>query len=234
MASILGWFAITSPSGRRLVWKVKGLWYKYWAFCTLSCEVYAWSLSLMTWKWRDIECLDDALYYYWFRICRDVFDLDMEETVKTRNWQNYLPQRSNLKKCLLMHQIVHHWQWSMSLQKCAHGSVVGYWILKCQGNCLKSSQFCWIQSWVIGLKLKRKVGSWFNSVQFSHSVVSDSLWPHERQYTVTPVHHQLPDFTQTHVHWVSDAIQPSHPLSSPTPPSLNLSQHHGLFKWVSS
>ena len=40
-----------------------------------------------------------------------------------------------------------------------------------------------------------------------------------------PVHHQLPEFTQTHVHWVSDAIQPSHPLSSPSPPTFNLSQH---------
>ena len=49
-----------------------------------------------------------------------------------------------------------------------------------------------------------------------------------------PVHHQLPESTQTHVHRVSDAIQPSHPLSSPSPPTLNLSQHQGLFKWVSS
>ena len=45
-----------------------------------------------------------------------------------------------------------------------------------------------------------------------------------------PVHHQLLESTQTHVHWVSDAIQPSHPLSSPFPPALNLSQHQGLFK----
>ena len=49
-----------------------------------------------------------------------------------------------------------------------------------------------------------------------------------------PVHHQLLESTQTHVHRVSDAIQPSHPLSSPSPPALNLSQHQGLFKWVSS
>ena len=49
-----------------------------------------------------------------------------------------------------------------------------------------------------------------------------------------PVHHQLPESTQTHVHWVGDAIQPSHPLSSPSLPALNLSQHEGLFKWVSS
>ena len=44
------------------------------------------------------------------------------------------------------------------------------------------------------------------------------------------VHHQLPEFTQTHVRWVGDAVQPSHPLSSPSPPALNLSQHQGLFK----
>ena len=48
------------------------------------------------------------------------------------------------------------------------------------------------------------------------------------------VHYQLPESTQTHVHRVSDAIQPSHPLSSPSPPALNLSQHQGLFKGVSS
>ena len=49
-----------------------------------------------------------------------------------------------------------------------------------------------------------------------------------------PVHHHLPEFAQTYVHWVSDAIQPSHPLLSPSPPDLNLSQHQGLFQWVSS
>ena len=49
-----------------------------------------------------------------------------------------------------------------------------------------------------------------------------------------PVHHQLLEFTQTHVHRVGDAIQPSHPLSSPSPPAPNPSQHQGLFQWVSS
>ena len=49
-----------------------------------------------------------------------------------------------------------------------------------------------------------------------------------------PVHHQLRESTQTHVYWLGDAIQPSHPLSSPSPPTLNLSQHQGLFQWVSS
>ena len=70
--------------------------------------------------------------------------------------------------------------------------------------------------------------------QFSHSVVSDSLRPHGLQHPGFPVHQQLPELAQTHVHWVGDAIQLSHPLSSPSPPTFNLSQHHVLFKWVSS
>ena len=60
--------------------------------------------------------------------------------------------------------------------------------------------------------------------------MSDSLQPHGQQHTSPLVHHQLPELTQTHVHRVSDAIQPSHPLSSPSPPALNLSQHQGLFQ----
>ena len=71
-------------------------------------------------------------------------------------------------------------------------------------------------------------------VQFSHSVVSDSLWPHEQQHTRPPCPSPTPRIHQTHVHWVGDAIQPSHPLSSPSPPASNLSQHQGLFKWVNS
>ena len=58
--------------------------------------------------------------------------------------------------------------------------------------------------------------------------------PMNRRTPGLPVHHQLSEFIQTHVHWVGDAIQPSHPLSSPSPPALNLSQHQGLFKWVNS
>ena len=54
--------------------------------------------------------------------------------------------------------------------------------------------------------------------------------PMNRSMPGLPVHHQLPEFAQTHVHRVSDAIQPSHPLLSPSPPALNLSQNQGLFK----
>ena len=58
--------------------------------------------------------------------------------------------------------------------------------------------------------------------------------PMNRSTPGLPVHHQLPEFTQAHVHWVGDAIQPSHPLSSPSPPAFSSSQHQGLFQWVSS
>ena len=58
--------------------------------------------------------------------------------------------------------------------------------------------------------------------------------PMNRSTPSLPVHHQLPDFTETHVHWVSDAIQPSHPLSSPSPPAPNPSQHQSLFQWANS
>ena len=67
----------------------------------------------------------------------------------------------------------------------------------------------------------------FSSVTQSCPTLCD---PMNCSMTGLPVHHQLLESTQTHVHWVSDAIQPSHPLSSPSPPTLNLSQHQGLFK----
>ena len=74
------------------------------------------------------------------------------------------------------------------------------------------------------------------SVQFS-SVTQSCLTlcdPMDCSTPGFPVHHQLPELAQTHIHWVSDAIQPSHPLLSPSPPAFNLSQHQGLFQWVSS
>ena len=73
--------------------------------------------------------------------------------------------------------------------------------------------------------------SWFNSVAQLWPTLCD---PMNRSMPGLSVRHQLPESTQTHVHCVSDAIQPSHPLSSPFPPALNLSQHQSLFIWVSS
>ena len=75
-----------------------------------------------------------------------------------------------------------------------------------------------------------------DSVQFSSVAQSCQTLcnPMNRSTPGLPVHHQLPQFTQTHAHWVRDAIQPSHPLSSPSPPAPSPSQHQSLFQWVSS
>ena len=72
-----------------------------------------------------------------------------------------------------------------------------------------------------------------SSVQFSHSVVSNFLWPIDYSTPGLPVNRQLQESMQTYARWVSDAIQISHPLSSPSPPAFNLSQYQGLLKWVS-
>ena len=71
----------------------------------------------------------------------------------------------------------------------------------------------------------------FSSVTQSCLPICD---PMDCSTPIFPVHHQLPELTQTCVHRIGDPIQPSHPLSSPSPPALNLSQYQGLFKWVSS
>ena len=76
----------------------------------------------------------------------------------------------------------------------------------------ESSQFSFLIFYILSIKTFTSLGS----VQFSHSVMSNSLWPHGLQHAGLPVHHQLPEFTQTHIHWVGDAIQSSHLLFSPS------------------
>ena len=78
---------------------------------------------------------------------------------------------------------------------------------------------------------KRTDRSQFSSVAQSCLTLCDLM---DCSMPGIPVHYQLPEFTQTHVHWVGDDIQPSHPLLSPSPPAFNLSQYQGLFQWVSS
>ena len=70
---------------------------------------------------------------------------------------------------------------------------------------------------------------WFGSVQ-----LCPTLWPHGLQHARCQSPSSTPELTQAHVHWVGDTTQPSHPLSFPSPPAFNLSQHQGLFQWVSS
>ena len=79
--------------------------------------------------------------------------------------------------------------------------------------------------------IKHLLSAQFSSVIQSCPTLCD---PMDCSMPGLPIHHQLPEPTQTHVHRVSDAIQPSHPLSSPSPPAFNLSEHLGLFQLVSS
>ena len=83
------------------------------------------------------------------------------------------------------------------------------------------------------LYIKKNLPSSLSSVQsLSRVQLFATPWTAALQASLS--HHQLPESTQIHVHWVSDAIQPSHPLSSPSPPAFKLSQHQGLFQWASS
>ena len=91
--------------------------------------------------------------------------------------------------------------------------------------------------WIVSLAVSSIHWSFIPSVSVQFSLVALScltLRPHGLCMPGLPVHHQLLEFIQTHIHWVSDAIQPSHPLSSPSPPAFNLSQHQGPFRWISS
>ena len=98
-------------------------------------------------------------------------------------------------------------------------------------SCCRTTQRCMSHCHVYHQKRNQ---DGFVAAFFSCSVVSNSLQPHELQHTRLSYPSSLLEFAQTHVHWVSDAIQPSHPLLSPSPPAFNFSQHQGLFKWVSS
>ena len=81
-------------------------------------------------------------------------------------------------------------------------------------------------------RMERVTWKHIHSVQFSSFAQSCPILcdPMNRSTPGLPVHHQLPEFTQTHVHGVGDAIQPSHPLLSPSPPAPNPSQHQSLFQ----
>ena len=97
----------------------------------------------------------------------------------------------------------------------------------------------WLPGWGVGW-IKWEIGidiyALLHKVQFSSIPQSCPTFcdPMNCSTPGLPVHHQLPESTQTHVHWFADAIQPSHPVSSPSPPALNLSQHQSLFQWVNS
>ena len=105
---------------------------------------------------------------------------------------------------------------------------------------IRVSLFQWVNSLhqvakVLELQLQHQPFQWY-SVQFSSVAQSCPTLCNPMNHSTPglPVHHQLPEFTQTHHYWVGDAIQPSHPLSSPSLSAFNPSQHRGLFQWLSS
>ena len=106
-------------------------------------------------------------------------------------------------------------------------------LIKYQGSYLSNKILFDLSGWVWTVKENKWKAPTiqFSSVAQSCPTLCD---PMNHSTTGLPVHHQLPEFTQTHVHWVSVAIQPSHPLSSPSPPAPNPSQHQSLFQWVNS
>ena len=91
----------------------------------------------------------------------------------------------------------------------------------CETQCTHHAETEWIQ-----LKIFESSLFQFSSVTQSYPALCN---PNDYSTPGFPLHHQLPEFTQTHVHWVCDAIQPSHPLLSPSPAAFNLSQHQGFF-----
>ena len=109
-----------------------------------------------------------------------------------------------------------------------------FWHLPCPPFLSKAIKlFFYASPQLLSLRFDSVLSAWvqFSSVTQSCPTLCDSM---NCSTPGLPVHHQLLETTQTHVRWVSDAIQLSHPLSSPSPPALNLSQHQGLFKWISS
>ena len=145
----------------------------------------------------------------------------------SRNWQTVLQPSGAMLHCYIPITSVQESQFPHIFPKIWNGHLllsfshsprcVGYPPLS---SCLR-------------IQLRLPSSSYIIPFQFSSVAHScPTLYvPMNRSTPGLPVHHQLPEFTQTHVHWVGDAIQPSHPLSSSSSPALNLSQNQGLFRW---
>ena len=119
------------------------------------------------------------------------------------------------------------WDWTLGAWGCSKEVV---------GGARKYSVYCRCQVRRKGSSCSKTLTPWGLSVQFSSvaQLFPTLCDPMNHSTPGLPVHHQLPESTQSRVHRVGDAIQPPHLLLSPSPPALNVSQHQGLFQWVSS
>ena len=169
----------------------------------------------------------------------------MSNFPSTTYWRNCL--FSITYSCLLCHRLIDHYcmglflgflSCSIHLCVCFYARTLLFWLLQLFSINQSTNESLIIEAARYSRKINegeaRKPGCspQFSSVQsLSRVWLFVTPWITARQASV---HHQLPEFTQTHVHRVSDAIQPSHPLSSPSPPAPKPSQHQSLFQWVNS
>ena len=155
----------------------------------------------------------------------------------TRLWRNgFIPREGKYK--MHLKGLVPE---SKIFKECGHVKrkqepVGSYLHLPIWDNLSIMNEYWW--KWTITMNSKKQSTGAYLFLQCFSSVQSlSTVWlcdPMDCSMPSFSVHHQLPELTQTHVHWVGDALQPSHPLSSPSPPAFNLSQHQGLFQWGSS
>ena len=136
-----------------------------------------------------------------------------------------LPTKVRLGKAMVFPVITHVWMWELDCKE----SWTQHVLLMCVRLGLYS--FIIYVFFFVFVSTSQMTNS---SVQFSHSVMSNSLWSMNHSTTGLIFHQQLLKLTQIHVHWVGDAIQPSHPVFSPSPPLPSPSQYQGPFQWVSS
>ena len=158
-------------------------------------------------KWKDACFLKEKLWLVSILKSKDIA----------------LPTKAHIVKAIVFPVVMSGCE-SLALKKAEHWRIDAF------------EQWCWRIPLRVPWAARRSNQSFLKEVRFS-SVTQLCLTlcnPMNHSMSGLPVHHQLPESTQTHVHRFSDAIQPSHPLSSPSSPSLNLCQHQGLFKWVSS
>ena len=168
----------------------------------------------------------------------------LETWVQFSGWAQSLGQEDPPEKGMSTHPSILAWKipWTQSTES---QRVRHYWatniniltfiiITSLISFLFFTTQACIFRHYIFILpvkKIKNKTTCLFSSVAQSCPTLCD---PMNCSTPGLPVHHQLLEFTQTHIHWVSDAIQPSHPLSSPSPPAPNPSQHQSLFQWVNS
>ena len=154
-------------------------------------------------RWGTVETVADFI----FLGSKITADADM----KLKNRDITLPTKVCLVKAMVFPVIMYGCE-SWTVKKAEHGRIEAFEL------------WCWRRLLRVPWTARRS--NQFSSVAQERPTLRD---PMNRSTPGLPVHHQLPEFTQTQVHQVSDAIQPSHPLSSPTPPAPNPSQHQGIF-----